>query len=168
MISGNMVGSYSQLGKTFIIEDENGNELIGVVTGSEMLLTADAATDIREGKVAVTDAGIVEGSKKIPAYETCHGFKVLSKDAAVTLSLPTLDVYDYTIFHGIICDYNTSITNSTAAQQIVLYDSVFNVQSSDIVANVEKDHDTKSIMFNITNNSGKMRILRYITYKEII
>ena len=32
MISGNMVGSYSQLGKTFIITDADGNELTGVVT----------------------------------------------------------------------------------------------------------------------------------------
>ena len=30
-ISGNLVGSYSQIGKTFILTDENGNELTGVV-----------------------------------------------------------------------------------------------------------------------------------------
>jgi hypothetical protein len=82
--------------------------------------------------------------------------------------LQTLDCYDYTIFHGIICDYNTNLVDSTAAQQVIFYDSVFNVQSPDAIANTTKNHDTKTIVFNIKNESDNMRILRYITYKEII
>ena len=34
-IYGNMVGAYSQMGKTFILEDENSNEMTGVVTDKE-------------------------------------------------------------------------------------------------------------------------------------
>ena len=39
MIIGNMVGSYSSMGKTYIIEDGDGNEFVGVVVDSEVVFT---------------------------------------------------------------------------------------------------------------------------------
>lgn len=59
-IYGNMIGGFSPA-KTFIIQDEEGNELIGVVTDSVHILTATDA-DIIAGKVAVTEDGIVTGT----------------------------------------------------------------------------------------------------------
>lgn len=60
-IVGNMVGCYSPMGKTFIIEDENGNEITGIVVDQETIFTATAA-DIVKGKVAGTDDGVVVGT----------------------------------------------------------------------------------------------------------
>lgn len=60
-IVGNMVGCYSPIGKTFILEDENGNELTGIVVDQEVVFTATAA-DIVKGKVAGTDDGVVVGT----------------------------------------------------------------------------------------------------------
>ena len=60
-IWGNVVGGGSGFGKTVIIEDADGNEFIGVVVGQEVMLTA-TADDIKLGKVAVTDAGVVVGT----------------------------------------------------------------------------------------------------------
>mgnify|MGYP003430264350 FL=1 len=60
-IVGNMVGCYSPIGKTFIIEDENGNEVTGIVVDQETVFTATAA-DIVKGKVAGTDDGVVVGT----------------------------------------------------------------------------------------------------------
>lgn len=60
-IVGNMVGCYSQLGKTFTLIDENNNELFGVVVDQEEILTATAA-DIVAGKTAATDDGVVVGT----------------------------------------------------------------------------------------------------------
>lgn len=60
-IVGNMVGCYSPMGKTFILEDENGNELTGIVVDQEVVFTATAA-DIVKGKVAGTDDGVVVGT----------------------------------------------------------------------------------------------------------
>ena len=60
-IVGNMVGCYSPIGKTFIIEDENGNEITGIVVDQETVFTATAA-DIVKGKVAGTDDGVVVGT----------------------------------------------------------------------------------------------------------
>jgi hypothetical protein len=60
-IVGNMVGCYSPMGKTFILEDENGNELTGIVVDQEVVFTA-TASDIVKGKVAGTDDGVVIGT----------------------------------------------------------------------------------------------------------
>lgn len=60
-IVGNMVGCYSPMGKTFIIEDEDGNEITGIVVDQETVFTATAA-DIVKGKVAGTDDGVVVGT----------------------------------------------------------------------------------------------------------
>ena len=67
MISGNLVGSYSQLGKTFIFADEEGNELTGVIT--EQLTILDVTDgDVRKGIVYAGDEGISIGTLEIPAY----------------------------------------------------------------------------------------------------
>ena len=66
-IMGNMVGSYSQIGKTFIIEDENGNELTGVATSNEVILTA-TDSDVRDGSIYAGDHGISVGKTHIPLY----------------------------------------------------------------------------------------------------
>lgn len=60
-IVGNMIGTYSPIGKTFIIEDENGNEVVGVVVDTETVFTATAA-DIIKGKTAGTEDGVVVGT----------------------------------------------------------------------------------------------------------
>ena len=61
MICGNLVGGIVGYGKTFILVDENNNELTGVVVDEVTLLTA-TAEDIKEGKVAAVDSGIVTGT----------------------------------------------------------------------------------------------------------
>ena len=60
-IIGHMIGCYSPIGKTFIIEDENGNEITGIVVDKETVFTATAA-DIVKGKIAGTDDGVVVGT----------------------------------------------------------------------------------------------------------
>ena len=60
MICGNMVGGLIPL-KTLILVDENGNEVVG--TAVENLTIFDAtAEDIKLGKVAATDSGVVTGT----------------------------------------------------------------------------------------------------------
>lgn len=166
-IMGNMVGAYSSIGKTLIIEDENGNQLTGVVTDKEVIFTAQADKDIREGTVAATDAGIVTGTKVIPSYHTRHGAKLVPAGSDFFIRLPALNIYDYTVFHGIICLYNTSMSNSVAAEKISILDAVYPVSSTQAISNIIKDDDTKSIVLGITNDTSNNYVLRYITYKEI-
>lgn len=65
MISGNMVGSFSPIGKTLILVDENGNEIAaGVIVDSEVIFTA-TDSDVRKGKVYASDGGVSTGTLEI-------------------------------------------------------------------------------------------------------
>lgn len=167
IIAGNMIGSYSQIGKTFTLVDEAGTEFVGVVTDKEVLLTANAEKDIREGTVAVTDDGIVTGSKVIPSYHTAHGARIIAPNAQFSVQISDLDRYDYTVLHGFVCSYNTTLLNSVFTEQVVFYDTVYPVQSTEAVSTVTKDSETKSIVLGMSNVSTRPKIFRYITYKEI-
>jgi hypothetical protein len=61
VICGNIVGGIIGYGKSFILEDENGNQLTGFVVDEVTLLTAEAK-DITLGKTAGTNSGIVTGT----------------------------------------------------------------------------------------------------------
>ena len=61
VIYGNIVGGSSGFGKSFIIEDINGNSFTGVVVDELTVLTA-TAEDIKLGKTAGTENGIVVGT----------------------------------------------------------------------------------------------------------
>ena len=60
MICGNMVGGIMPL-KTLILVDENNNEVIGAVV-EELTIFDATAEDIKLGKVAATDSGVVTGT----------------------------------------------------------------------------------------------------------
>lgn len=64
-IIGNIVGCYSPIGKTFIIEDTDGNSITGIVVDEETVFTATAA-DIVSGKIAGTEDGVVTGTHVCP------------------------------------------------------------------------------------------------------
>lgn len=67
-ILGNAVGAFG-FPKTYILTDSDGNELIGTYVENLTVFDANPETDIREGKTAVTDDGVVIGSAIIPNYE---------------------------------------------------------------------------------------------------
>lgn len=60
-IVGGMCGCYSPLGKSFVIEDKNGNEVVGIVVDQVIAMTA-TPSDIVAGKTAGTEEGIVVGT----------------------------------------------------------------------------------------------------------
>ena len=64
IIVGNMVGCYSMLGKTIIIEDENGEELVAVVVDQETIFTA-TDEDVKKGKVYASENGVSVGTLEI-------------------------------------------------------------------------------------------------------
>ena len=61
MICGNLVGGITGYCKTFVLVDEDGNETVGVVV-DELTLFDATAEDIKLGKVAASDSGIVIGT----------------------------------------------------------------------------------------------------------
>jgi hypothetical protein len=63
IIAGNMVGGSLPM-KTVMFEDADGNQIMGVVVGSEVMLTATDA-DVRKGKVYVSDNGVSVGTLEV-------------------------------------------------------------------------------------------------------
>lgn len=60
MINGNMIGGTAPI-KTLKIIDQNGNEMIGVIVGSEVIFTA-IDSDVVAGKVYAGDHGVSVGT----------------------------------------------------------------------------------------------------------
>lgn len=166
-IYGNAVGGITGYGKTFILTDENGNEVIGTLVEDITIFDADPLTDIRVGKVAVTDQGVVVGSKNIPAYITSQGAcMIFDGEEFVINDMWEYDLYDYTCLQCIVAPFNTSVKGSTAADKIVLNNNVYLTNSTDVLSTVTKNIDHKSISLNIVNNSGADYIIHYVMYRE--
>lgn len=152
-------------GETFILVDENGNEIPAVLTEEEVDLTA-TANDIRLGSIAVTDDGVIEGTKEIPSYYTTEGYKVITNGSKFLLPL-TKGLHEYTKLQAIICSFNTDMTNSVSAEKVAVENKVYPVRSTISDAEVTVANNPSVIDFGISNTSGKPCILRYFTYKEI-
>lgn len=148
---------------TIILVDENGVELVAVMTDEEVDLTA-TANDIRLGTTAVTDDGIIEGTKEIPTCHTSEGFKIVTDGSKFVL--PMID-YDYTKLQAIFCLYNTSVSESVSAEKVAIEDVVYPVNSTMSESDVTKNVDKEEVDFGITNDSGSTYLIRYFSYKEI-
>lgn len=63
VIFGNMIGGTAPL-KTVKLVDADGNEVVGVITDSEVIFTA-TDSDVRKGKVYASDNGVSTGTLEI-------------------------------------------------------------------------------------------------------
>lgn len=163
MIYGNSVGGIG-IERTYILVDENGNEYPATFVDNETIFDA-TANDIRLGKVAATDIGMVTGEKDIPAYHTSEGYSIIT--AGKELSINKLyDKCQYTKILALVCSFNTSLNNSVATQMVTIGDNVYAVGSTEALAALEVDVEKQIINFGITNDSGSPYIIRFMTYKE--
>lgn len=164
-ISGNLVGFYSQIGKTFIIEDSDGNEMTGVVVGQETVFTA-TDNDVREGYVYAGDSGVSIGAKDIPIYRTYQSSVLVFPGEDYSITLSAYDIYDYTKFQGIISKFNTSLEDSVFTDKVIMNNRVYAVNSLEAMSNIEKNIETKSVNLNIVNDTEDIYIITFFTYKE--
>lgn len=153
--------------KSYMFVDEYGNEMIGILVDEVTTFTA-TENDVRNGKVFATSTGVKTGTKIIPSYNTSEGFLMVLPGAEIKIPIPDKrELYDYTRFQAIICSFNTNLANSTAAQKVAINDKVYNVLSSESIGDVIVDHNSKAIDLGIVNDSDKIAIIYYFTYKEI-
>lgn len=164
-IVGKMAGCYSPMGKTFIIADENGNELTGVVTEEKKVFTA-GLDDIRSGKIAANAEGIVIGMKDIPAYETTQSSYYVFSGENYSIPLEDGDKYDYTKIQGLIAKYDSDPVKRTAVDKVIIGDNVYAVNSTEILSTITKNTKTKSIDLNMINNTSDTYIIYYFTIKR--
>lgn len=165
-IYGNATGGFG-FPKTYILTDENGNEIAtGVYVNSETIFTA-TDNDVRENVVYASEEGKSVGTKVIPAYHTTEGYKIITNGESLVINLPDLDAYDYKKLQVIICEFNTNLNDSVSTIQTVIDSKVYEVLSTVSISEITKNHTDKAIEFGIDNTSGKPYILRFFTYKEI-
>ncbi len=165
MIYGNPVGGALNA-KTYQLECNGGTaEIMAVVVDEETIFDADV-NDVRAGKVFATNNGVKVGTKNIPAYNTCAGYRIIAPNEEFKIVLSASDLYDYTNLQCIICPFNTSISDSVAADRVVIDGNLYEVNSSTVLSEVTKDATEKAIKLGITNDSSSSYIIRLFTYKE--
>lgn len=152
----------------YIIKDDAGNELVGVLTDVKPVLDA-TANDIRKGVTAVTEEGITVGTKIIPKNYTTYGYKLVYPGDTFYIQLANkeLSLADFAKLQVIICEYSGTTEESTSAEIVVIDNGVYNVQSPLKVADVTKDLENNTISLGITNTTTKDYVMRYITCKEV-
>ena len=150
MIFGNPSGGFGYP-KTFILLDENGNELTGIVVDSKTIFDA-TTNDVREGKVFASDNGVETGTKNIPGYRTTKGSRFILPDMSYSIPLSDYNMYDYTQLQCIIAKKNTTLDDSVETDKIVINDNIYMVNSEISLSQITKNIDTKTIELNIINN----------------
>lgn len=163
MIYGNAVGgSGGGIDRTFIIEDAEGNELVGIVVGEEIVFTA-TENDIRKGTVAATQKGVTEGAKEIPSYHTTEGWVAVPVGSELNISIKRCE---FTKLQVLICRFSNSIAESVATEKVSIDGKVYNVESTESIADVTVDANNQIIKLGISNDGDIPYIMRYFTYKE--
>lgn len=163
MIYGNAVGGIG-LERTYLLVDEQGNEVAGVMVENEVVFDA-TANDIRIGKTAATAEGVTEGTKVIPSYHTTEGTDLIPAGSALSIRLND-GKHEYTKLQAIICPFSGSMSGSVSAEKVSINGNVYAAGSTEPLASVTIDHDAEQINLGITNEGTTPVVIRYITYKE--
>lgn len=148
---------------TYILVDEDGNEVPAVYVDSEQVFTA-TANDIRIGTIAASDAGIIEGEKEIPAYYVSEGVRVITSGSPFRI---TIADFDFKKLQALVCPFNTSLSNSVSTEKVAIDNSVYNVLSTEIVSTIIKDTANSYADFGISNDTETRYLIRYFMYKEV-
>jgi hypothetical protein len=149
---------------TFIIVDENNNEIAAVLVDEEVAVTA-GPNDIRIGETAITGDGIIIGEKEIPRYRTAEGYRLVMPDAQFII--PHED-YDYEKLQAVVCGFNMTVAMSVKAIKVVLENKVYDVNSIAPLSLALKDHANSLVDLGIVNDTGEMCVIRYFMFKEVL
>lgn len=149
---------------TYILVDENGVEVPAVFVENETIFTAEA-DDIRLGKVAANQNGVVEGTKEIPTYRAEDGYVTVKPGKSMDITMFS-DMCQYSTLQVIVCGYNTSVTDSVSAEKVVIKGKVYNVGSTAVLSEVSVDSTAQSIKLGLTNTSDYSVVLRFMIIKE--
>lgn len=149
---------------TYLLVDEEGNEVPAVWVESDTVLTA-TANDIRDGMFAATDEGVIEGTKEIPLYYTQEGTAKIPVGSTMKINVYS-DRCNYSKLQALICIFNTTIDDSVLTEKVSIDSKVYNVGSTDVVSDVVVDAADQAIDFGITNTGEEPVVIRYFTFTE--
>ena len=163
MIYGNAAGGFG-MPKLIEITDIDGNVFVGAVTDSEVNLDA-TRNDVKIGKKFASNDGISEGIDT-RTYRTTQASRLILPGDNFSIPLDKYDIYNYTKFQAVIAEFNTTFADSVKVNRIALNDAVYHVNSSTKISDITKNTLTKSIDFNIVNDTENSYVIHYMTCKE--
>jgi len=150
-IYGNAVGGTAPI-KTLIMTDEDGNEITGVVTGSEVIFDATPA-DVRIGKKFASNEGIQVGELVV---SSSYGSIVLSANSEAAIPAPE---YEYSHLMVTICRYDTNEEQSVVPMYVSVGDAMYDAISGTKLSDIAVDTENGQINLGITVNEEY--VLRY-------
>lgn len=162
IINGRQVGGGAPV-KTITLVNENGEEITAVVIGKDFIFDA-TAEDVKEGKTFASDLGVDVGVNE-HMYNAQHGTCLINPGDNFSVTLNENDEYNYAAFQAIVTMSDMSADNSMFANKIVLNNAVYDVASGAKVSDVTKNHASKSVDFNMVNDTDSVYVIHYITYK---
>lgn len=159
---GNVAGGFGNP-KTYILTDNNGKEITGVLVNNVTVFDA-TPEDVRVDKVFASDEGVQTGVDT-KTYRTTMASRVIKPGESLSIPLTYYNAYDYTKFQGVIVLHNTSYSTTVNTIGVTVGDSVFSIDTSKL-ASITKNAETKSIDFNIVNTTTNTYEIFYSTYRE--
>ena len=155
---------YEKAPATYILVDEDGNEVPAVLVDEKVDLSA-TANDIRLGTTAVTAEGVTSGEKEIPAYHTEQGRQLVEPGESLDILMYS-DRCQYTGLNVIVCAYSGAADTSVSAEMVVINDKLYPAGSVEALSEVTVDTENQSIKLGIVNTGETPLLVRYMTYKE--
>lgn len=160
---GNVTGGFG-MPKMVEIVDGNGNTLVGTVTDSAVVFDA-TREDVKVGKIFASNDGVQEGIDT-NTYRTTVGSKIIEPGENISIPLSQYDKYNYTKFQGVIVIYNSDYSTNVNVVGITIDDYVFSSSTSNKLSTITKNSVTKSIDFNVKNDTQNAYEVFYSTYYE--
>lgn len=157
---GNATGGFG-IPKMVEIVDGNGNTLVGTVTDSAVVFDA-TREDVKVGKMFASNDGVQEGiDTKI--YRTTVGSEIIKPGENISIPLSQYDKYNYTKFQGVIVIHNSDYSTNVNVVGITIDDYVFSSSTSNKLSTITKNSVTKSIDFNVKNDTQNVYEVFYST-----
>lgn len=160
---GNATGGFG-IPKMVEIIDGNGNTLVGTVTDSAVVFDA-TREDVKVGKMFASNDGVQEGIDT-KTYRTTVGSEIIKPGENISIPLSQYDQYNYTKFQGVIVIHNSDYSTNVNVVGITIDDYVFSSSTSNKLSTITKNSVTKSIDFNVKNDTQNVYEVFYSTYHE--
>lgn len=160
VLTGRLTTSLSNdfLGEAIVLVDDTGREVVAVLTEEPVTLTA-TPNDIRFGTTAVTELGLIKGTKVIPAYYTSEGMQVIMPGKNFEIKTLGEDAI-FTKLQALFC------SSSVITDKVCINTKVYPTGSKEALSIVSVDADNLIINFGITNDTAVPYVIRYFMYRE--
>ena len=131
------------------------------LVGEEKVDLNATPNDIRIGTKAVTNSGVVDGDKDIPAYYCRYGSKLVFAESEIVIDIPE---YDFKSLMISIASYNTKISDSISVNFVSVGTEMYEAKATTKLADITVDTTNERINVGIT--ASEKSVVRYFVIKE--